>query len=154
MKIEVTITDTSGAMTKADANAAVREGYRTIGATWQAKFRKRHFTSFGFTGYGYTPRTKRYDAQKRRRTGQVLPLVLSGDSRDLSENARIDATRNGVAVVSGVKNFNYGGGKRVDMLKEFRTVIPSEQEELDRRASRAVERQVKREIVYRTTRID
>lgn len=141
-------------MTKSDVNVSIREGYRTIGQNWQAKFRKRHFTSFGFTAYGYTPRTKQYDAQKRRETRQVLPLVLSGDSRDLSENARIDATRNGVAVVSGVKNFNYGGGKRVDMLKEFRTIIPAEQSELDRRASIAVERQIKREIVYRTTRID
>jgi len=77
------------------AKADLRETARA-GATYHATHHiKKHFQSGAATRYGYKPRSKSYQRLKQRLTGQTLPLVFTGRTRDEAtdpSNQQVTAT--------------------------------------------------------------
>lgn len=75
---------------KTESIIATRKGFNDImraaleegGRLWIREFLPQHFAPGAFGRYHYQPRTHRWDAMKKRLTGQVLPLIFTGDMRD------------------------------------------------------------------------
>jgi len=122
---------------------------------WKRDFRPIHFTDRGFHRYGYTPRKgqnlprgskafwRSYFGQKLRRKKHSLPLVWSGELRDVTDRGYIRATgKSGKYVMPGAQKANFRAvGSSVYMREELTRVIPAEQ--------RAMAREMDREMVRR-----
>ena len=122
---------------------------------WKRDFRPIHFTDRGFRIYQYTPRKgqnyprgskrfwKSYFGRKLRYKKHSLPLVWSGELRDVTDKGYIRSTgKSGKYVMSGAQKANFrAAGSRVNMREELTRVIPSER--------RAMVRELDREMVRR-----
>lgn len=128
---------------KRDINKMLTNEWRAMGETWHKRYRPIHFTMRAMSKYGYTPRKRSYNFRKRKAVGHVLPLVLSGESRQRSATKTIRANKNGSRVTSPVQAFNFKPrGSRVRMREEYTAVAKSETDDLNRRAERGLARQL------------
>ena len=142
-QIKFTVTN-EAAVSKQALNAIVKGEWLETGDRWHKKFRKGHFALTAYTKYSYSPRNKRYNFLKQKKLGHVIPLVLSGTSRGLSETKQITAHREGVSVQMPVRVFNFKTrNSKVDKRKEFTTVIPEEVTFLEKRYQVGLERRIK-----------
>lgn len=134
--------------------AVIREAHKAAmlaaGTYWHQHFRKLHFTSAAWTRYDYTPRSKKYWAMKMRR-GIGLPLVLSGQSRELSKVAVIKTrTRGGVIeahVAMRARALNFipktKGKKPPNMAHELRQINSQENQILEGVMARELSRRLR-----------
>ena len=136
---------------KSEFNRLLKTEWTETGEEWHKKFRRSHFAQTAYTKYGYTARSKRYQAFKQRHLGHTIPLVLSGTSRSLSEQKTVSATSKGVSVAMPVRVFNFKSkNSKVDKRKEFTTVIESEVTALESRYQAGLEKQIKTHRSSRT----
>ncbi len=140
-------------MKKSELNAILKTGFAKQGEYWHKNFRKRHFSNMAYSEYGYQKRTSAYNRRKQRAFGHNLPLVFTGQSRDLSQSRNIRATKNYCLVTMPVRAFNF---KRTpqspDLQKEFRTVSQSEQKILDDRMEKHIVKSLSRSKSGPTTK--
>jgi len=76
-------------------NKAKATGFEQMAIYWHKALRPKHFTKAGASEYGYAPRQgergsgkafrRSYQGQKLAIKGHTLPLVYSGESKDLTE---------------------------------------------------------------------
>jgi hypothetical protein len=131
------------AMRKSDMNAVVRKAYEKVGEYWHKNFRAKHFSNLAYQEYGYQPRSKAYNRRKLKYLKHNLPLVFTGQSRDLSKSRTIYATKNGVSVTMPVRAFNFRRtAKSPDMQKEFRTVSDKERAILHDIGQKVIEKEI------------
>lgn len=154
MFIEITENGYSG-LRRSDRNALRRETWNGVGTEWHERYRNKHFTPAGFAEYGYTPRSKRYNARKKKVLGHTRPLEFTGESKERSKTFRVVATKNGARVVMNqVRAFNFRPlGGRIDMRKEFTTVSRNEVLTLQEFANADLERRYRRAHRTQRTRI-
>lgn len=57
-----------------------------IARVWLDQFLFKHFTNLGAKEYGYDRRASKYSKRKSRETGERKPLVLSGDTRRMTQD--------------------------------------------------------------------
>lgn len=98
INIEVTKSDLG--ITAKEWRATMREIFMVGARYWQQNILPRHFQSDAATKYNYEPRNKKYEIRKRKRQGHNLPLVWSGEMRDmLLGSADVSAVGDKTAVV-------------------------------------------------------
>lgn len=128
-----------------EINREVKIAYKGMAETWHSQFRDKHFRATAFGEYGYTSRSRKYEAFKKRVAGHKRPLEFSGESRRLSRSKRIQATSKGASVVMPVRAFNFRAkGSKVDMRREFTTVTDREQSTLERQEEQKLTRRLNR----------
>ena len=166
MAATFTITTTGfPAMTRSDIRNAKRSSMWDVANQWHIRFRPIHFTPRGARRYRYVPRiTKvitqglvRFSKSGRPRAPSGDPLVWSGRSRLLSQAKKIRATSKWSRVTSPVRALNFApkGNPRLQggqMVREYRTKVPSEWATLNKVASKSVARELnisKRRVVTR-----
>ena len=133
-----------------DVNAMKRRAMAEVARTWHDDFASKKFTTAAARRYNYAPRFT-----KNVRTGQIkkskkgrplapsgLPLVWSSRSRALQKVRRIKSTANKGVVSDGIRQFNVRRSPkshpRLDMLKEYQKILPSEERTLALVARRVV----------------
>ncbi|MDZ4858867.1 MAG: hypothetical protein SGI88_07765 [Candidatus Hydrogenedentes bacterium] len=86
-------------------NEAREKANAAIGRMWHSEMLKDHFTERASMRYGYSVRTKRYEARKTKKMGHKKPLVWSGTlQKTVAGAVRIRATPKSVKVtMSGPK---------------------------------------------------
>lgn len=91
-----------GDQTLRDWNDLRRAAWDEIGEEWRDAMRPKHFTHAGAKEYGFLPRSgeqsgigakfwRSYTGKKQRKFHHTLPLVWSGELRDLSRVTRIQS---------------------------------------------------------------
>lgn len=116
-------------ITKRQLNNIIKRMFHEVGVYWHQNFRRRHFTQQAWSLYNYTPRSPRYWWRKPLK----LPLVFSGESRDVSENAVIRSTYKAVHVAMPTRKLNLrSANQRVDMADELRQIAPVEHRKLEK----------------------
>jgi len=136
--------------TQRHLNSAVRSTWEHVGRFWHRMFRPKHFTEAGAREYGYIARKGErmvqsrakgwagtYVARKKREKGHNLPLVWSGDTRELSrqhrEKAAATRKRSYVKVIMPVRGLNRKHPKsQINMAEEMRRISPAEDAVLTR----------------------
>jgi hypothetical protein len=102
--------------------------------------RPKHFTHEGAQEYGYTPRSgeaggtsskdffRSYTGRKQRKFGHTLPLVYTGELREMSKTANIQPTASGVHVaLSRANKANWHNpNSQIDMRDELTRVSDEE----------------------------
>jgi hypothetical protein len=152
IKIDYVVSNES-AVAQRDLNRMLKAEWTHMGETWHKRFRRPHFTMAAYGKYGYMPRSRRYNFFKRRSLGHTLPLVLSGTSRQLSEQRTVVATKRGANVRMPVRVFNFKSKtSKVDKRKEFTTVIPQETQILESRFQTGLEKRFVAQRNRRTIR--
>lgn len=142
MNIDGTIYGVEAA-SRQDVNNWLREGFGVMGDAWHRYYRRTHFSTRASNKYGYAKRAKSYNRRKRRIFGHTIPLVLSGESRSLSETRKIKATKRSVTIRMPVRAFNFKPkNSSVNMRKEFLATTRSEDSDLARRANRRVTKKI------------
>ena len=165
MSATFTITTTGfPAMTRSDLRTAKSAAMWDVANQWHIRFKDLHFTPQGARRYRYAPRITKIITQGlvRMRHGRPRapsgdPLVWSGRSRILSNAKKIRATSKWSRVTSPIRAFNFApkGNPRLrggQMVKEYRTKVPSEWATLNKVASNSVARELrisKRRVVVR-----
>jgi hypothetical protein len=148
------IVTNEAAVAQRDLNRFLKAEWTGVGEMWHKRFRRPHFTMAAYVKYGYAPRSKRYEYFKRRSLHHNLPLVLSGTSRQLSEQKNVTATKQSVNVRMPVRVFNFKSkNSKVDKRKEFTTVIPEEIKTLESGFQRGIERQFKQHRKQREVKV-
>lgn len=130
-------------MKKSEMNSILRDGFAYIGEYWHRHFRARHFSNDAYQEYGYQRRTQAYNRRKIKHLGHNLPLVFTGESRDLSKQKKITATKNGVHVTMPVRKLNFKrSAKAPNMPKELTTISAREHAIMDEKMVRFIERKL------------
>lgn len=129
-------------LSKSAENRYVKLAMMHIAYLWWKLFRLLHFTPRGARMYRYRRRLTKdiFSGQPRRsRTGRPLapngdPLTWEGESKELSNRYRTGGTRNWAQVTMPVRAFNFKpeGNKKLNMPEEFKTVLGSELNQLER----------------------
>lgn len=85
-----------------------------------------------------------YVARKRREKHHSLPLVFSGQARTaaLNRDVRATSSKTDVVINARILNFRQPGGP--NMFEEVTTVIPSEQEAIEKEFLASLERELKK----------
>lgn len=143
-------------VTKRAMNKILRTAFRVAGQYWHREFRPRHFTHAGARLYGYSPRAgapgredpygwnRSYQGRKAKKYHHTLPLVYSGESRDLTEIQDIRATSKGVRVVLHSRGFNRRAkNSPVRMADEMTRVAISERRILIRVMDGSIDSQLR-----------
>ncbi len=140
-------------MKKSELNAVLKAGFTNQGEYWHRNYRKKHFSNLAYGEYGYQRRTAGYNKRKQKYFGHNLPLVFTGQSRDLSQSKNVRSTKKECVVTMPVRAFNF---KRTpsspDLQKEFRTVSASEQKILDDRMENHIVKSLSRSKSGPTTK--
>lgn len=68
------------------AEKALREGAKKAAVMWQKEFAPLHFRAGAASRYNYKKRTAKYLAQKKKKVGHLIPLVLTGELRRVVTN--------------------------------------------------------------------
>lgn len=98
---------------------ASKRSWHAVGVRWHSTMRSKHFTRAGFTEYGYAPRSRAYEARKRKKQGHNRPLEFSGESKRRSRFARIAATTKGSTVRFSAPALNLRPkGGRINLREE------------------------------------
>jgi hypothetical protein len=131
-------------ITRSGLAAIGKTGFRSVGRDaiyaaafyWWSKLLPLHFQNIAYRRYNYAARDKRTNRLKRERrpwpfgdhlepaTGEVLPLVFSGRSRETAlSHPNIKAKAKDYQtyqadVIINARAFNFGAGKRIDMRDE------------------------------------
>lgn len=127
-----------------DIRAAARVAMQAVGDYWIKNYLPLHFQNTAFFRYGYTPRNPAYRKRKRNQaiigdaqaTGEDLPLVFSGRSRERAKQARTVAkapssTQAFADVIIDAPALNFRPtGSRIDMRAEVTRVNQQEAETL------------------------
>lgn len=152
MKWNVTLEYKGGAfLSKRETNDLYKRCMQDVGVHWHQHFRPYHFTQAAWTRYRYTPRSKKYWAMKTRR-GIALPLVFTGQSRELAKLAAIRTTipRGSVAQVrvsmpARALNFRprSRSGRVPDMADELRQINAQENQALEGVLARSLRRELR-----------
>ena len=113
--------------------------WEEIGNHWHRQMRPKHFTHAGAREYGYTPRKgekdaasskgfrRSYSGRKLRKFGHTLPLVYTGESRDITARRDVRPTRHGVRIVMAANKLNYKNPyTAIDKRDEMTRVSPED----------------------------
>ena len=102
---------------RAAFNKLLKEAYRLLGIHWHTKLRRKHFTHAGAREYQYLPRKGEpgsgrafkgsYTARKLKTQHHTLPLVFTGESRQLTQRQDVRSTSKGSRVVIRANKFNF-----------------------------------------------
>lgn len=117
-------------LTRTQVVNAVKRALKRLGEYWHDAFAWKRFTVPGAFEYGFAPRSLKYQQRKKHKFGEALPLVFSGDTREmlLSDNTkqRITSTRDKVTIPmpTNINQYKPKGG--VDIGEEIRKVSRSE----------------------------
>lgn len=129
------------------------------------RFMHMHFEPIAFSRYGYKPRKgmnlsgkpfyRSYTGRKMKRFGHMLPLVYSGESRDLAlGNKDVRATRKEARLVQHARGLNRRNPRSdIRMNDEIRAIAPSEEREAVRVAEREFKKRVRAITATKTTRV-
>jgi hypothetical protein len=133
-----------GSFSRAAWLRLIQYAWEQVGRKWHLEMRPKHFTKEGAKEYFYEPRQgesqgtggkkfwSSYTGQKKRKFGHTLPLVWTGETRDMSRTANITATSRGVRIKYSLPmhvNFT-PKGHRHPMVQEFLAVSDRERTEL------------------------
>jgi len=135
---------------KRDVERIMRQEFENIGETWHRQHRKRHFTQYGASLYGYEPRKPGYNRRKRNAKGHMLPLVWSGYSRLASRIKSVRVVKSkgqyrAIVVMPAVRVLNFRNPKSsINMRREFETIAPSEYNQYEKEAAPRIERKLSR----------
>lgn len=128
-------------------NQIKREAWEEAGHYWHAHLRPKHFTKAGAREYGYAPRKgeeggtgkrfwRSYTGRKQRQKGHTLPLVWSGELRELSKIYKLQATATSTrsrlrVILPAAQKANWRNPySRIDMAGELTRVSDAEAVEL------------------------
>ncbi len=136
-RIVLEITGTA-ALGRREVNNIVKLCWHDVGLHWHQKFRPRHFSAAAWSLYRYKPRSRRYWFRKMKKTGQGLPLVFSGESRRLSQNAQITSTFKGVRIAMTVGKMTF----RPQLVDELKQINEQEYRELEGVMGKSLEREL------------
>jgi hypothetical protein len=150
---------------KSEINRLITESLAAT-AEFHFRFMKFHFQMIAFNRYGYQPRKgmgksgkefyQSYTGQKLRKTGQVNPLVYSGDTKAaaLAEPPLVRATRHKATLVQRARQLNrYKPKSGIRMNEEIRAIAPSEERADITFLGRDFRRRVKELRASKTTRV-
>ena len=124
--------------------AVSKVAWRETGVVFHRDYLPKRFTHEGARLLNYTRRkgelmkgSKRYwrtyTGRKERRFGHTLPMVYTGESRQLARVRDVRSTSNGVKVVLNARKLNFRHPKsQVRMNIEIRRVAPVEAEQIAR----------------------
>jgi len=117
----------------------LKEAWFETGKFWHTALRPKHFTKSGAREYGYLPRKgeesgagrsfwKSYTGRKQKKFGHTLPLVFTGELREMSGTANIQPTAKGVRVaLSRANKANWHNPhSQIDMREELTRVSDAE----------------------------
>lgn len=129
---------------KGQSRKIIKKTFAERGEHWHNNFRPHHMGRGAFQRYAYTPRTRTYNARKKKHLGHTRPLVFSGTSERLSKQKRVAATSKGVAVRMPVRAFNFrtkrrDGTKSPNMRQEFTQITTAEHDAMDKAQQRRLE---------------
>ncbi|MFA5911847.1 MAG: hypothetical protein WC815_23955 [Vicinamibacterales bacterium] len=123
---------------KSQVNRLIKESLAAT-AEFHFRFMHFHFEMIAFNRYGYKPRKgmgksgkefyQAYTGRKLKKTGQVNPLVYSGESRRLAlaEPPRVTSTRHRATLVQRARGLNRRNPKSdIRMNEEIKAIAPSE----------------------------
>lgn len=131
---------TGAGIPKRQLNQMLRSGFEELGVKWHREYRPLHFTNQASTRYNYQPRQGErgsnvpfrsknrlsYTARKLRNYGHTKPLVLTGESEQLTRIRNVTATSKGCRVRMNAPTLNF----RPHMREELTRMIDSEREAL------------------------
>lgn len=146
-----------GELGRREYGKATKEAFVAAGRLWHQKFRPKHFTKAGAREYRYAPRTRSYTARKFREFGHRLPLVWSGETRNLARNRKIKATAKMMRVIINAPTLNrLGKGKNsvdIDMRDEMTRVSTRERRAMVNLFARVFDRRLKASSTTRVRRV-
>lgn len=135
----------------------LRDSFEDAGVFWHRMFRRKHFTKAGAREYGYTPRKgeqagrgskafrRSHTGRKLRQFGHTLPLVFTGQSRQLTRIRDIRATSKGVRIVMRAPGLNRRPrGGRINLREEMTRVSIRERDALVKRFDRQLGTKLRR----------
>lgn len=150
------------------ARRITKEALAKTAAYHHRQFMHKHFTKAGAAEYGYSPRKgeqsgigskaffRSYTGRKQRMKGHTLPLVWSGESRELAKIRDIRSTSNKARIVQHARGLNRRHpNSQVRMQDEIRAIsdaeVQSDIQQFDRHYRRGI--QQLRGRVNKTVRI-
>lgn len=150
---------------KSQVNRLIKESL-TATAEYHFRFMHYHFEMIAFGRYGYKPRKgmglsgkafyRSYTGQKLKKTGQMNPLVYSGDSKKLAlaEPPLVRATRNKATLVQRARGLNRRNPKsQIHMNEEIKAIAPSEEKADQQFTRQDFLRRMKELKATKTTRV-
>jgi hypothetical protein len=118
-------------MLKRELNNILKACWLHVGTFWHQRYRGKHFTKEGAMEYGYAPRSRWYEAEKRRKQGHADPLTFSGASKIRTMGLDVRATSKGCRIVLHAPALNFRRpNMKADMRKEMTTVSGREWHEM------------------------
>lgn len=128
---------------KRELNTMLKAAWEETGVHWHRSMRPKHFTHAGAREYGYTPRKgergaagtkgfrQSYTGRKLKRFGHTLPLVYTGESRELTRIRDVRATSKGVRIVMNAPKLNFRSRhSTINMRDEMTRISAGEAREL------------------------
>lgn len=111
-------------------NAALKAAMRTLGIYWQSNILPEKWGPHAQAKYQLAGRSRKYQAQKRKKFGHTRPLEFSGEGRRLAlsadTQARVRSTRDRVTIPLPAKfNWRPRGG-HIKLGDELRRVTNAE----------------------------
>jgi len=130
---------------------AVAEGAQL----WVDKFIPKHFRASATRRYGYKKRKgmqyargtaefrDSYSGNKLRHKGHLIPLVYSGETRDLAKDSKVKPIAKRAEVRTPARGLNRKHPKsEINMREEFQTILPVEHVEMAARMELRFQREV------------
>lgn len=128
---------TPGVM-KREINNVLKEAWRLMLLYWHKRFIPQHFREIAKSLYDYKPRSKRYEARKKRLKGHTKPLVFTGETETLSRTVTVRSTFRGGRMRMPIRKLNY---RR--LRPELEALTAGEVMQLERRFENEVVRGMK-----------
>lgn len=126
----------------------LKNAWREAALYFHTELRERRFSKEHARKAGYAPRKgeesrisqksfwRSYTGRKLKKFGHTLPLEFTGRTRAAMRAATITATSKGASIkYSGARVFNFHNplsDPRMDLNREFRTILPEEANEMAR----------------------
>lgn len=153
-RLGITITY-HGEVGRREYGKATKAAFEAAGRLWHQKFRPKHFTKAGAREYGYAPRTRAYTERKFKKFGHRLPLVFTGETRNLARNRKIKATGKMMRVIINAPRLNEPGrGKRkINMRDEMTRVSTRERRAMVNLFAQVFDRRLKASSTTRVKRV-
>lgn len=124
--LQLKVTKENTPIKRSEFNKIAREVWLAGGRFWHEEILQKHFTYQAVHEYQYAPRSASHVKAKRRKYGHNLPLVFSGESKEMLESqSEVRSTQNGVSVVMRApKHFftyrkDYKAPDKVEEVKTF-----------------------------------
>ena len=97
---------------------------------WHEEIRPGHFTAEAHRRYAHAPRSRRYNARKRKYTGQSIDMVMSGDLMRRTELLKLRTSAKQAKIILPA-GFNRRHPKSaVRMRDEITNIIPTDERKI------------------------